>query len=136
MGVKAKPHFIIRFWYTQTFDLDLSHFVKHPHLPYYTWFWMINMSIIAVTPSTSGQWGGKCQNGVPYSSAVCCLHCTRQPSQRVGRDEHSEHGHKSVWNHWDRVLEVKLYGIDKISAQMDGIGPLLSQNYKKSPKFY
>ena len=25
-------------------------FVKHPHLPYYTFFWMINMSIIAVTP--------------------------------------------------------------------------------------
>ena len=27
---------------------------------------MINMSIIAVTPSTSGQWGGNCQNGTFY----------------------------------------------------------------------
>ena len=24
--------------------------------------------------------------------------------------------------------------VDKISAKMDGIGPLLSQNYKKTPK--
>ena len=37
------------------------HAVTHPHLPNYTWFWMIIMSSISVTPSTSGRYGGKSQ---------------------------------------------------------------------------
>ena len=61
MGVKAKPYFIIWFLYTQNLDFWGCHAVTHPHLPYYTWFWMIIMSSISVTPSTSGRYGGKSQ---------------------------------------------------------------------------
>ena len=61
MGVKAKLYFIIWFLYTPNLDFWGCHAVTHPHLPNYTWFWMIIMSSITVTPSTSGQYGGKSQ---------------------------------------------------------------------------
>ena len=47
---------------TQNVDFRGCHAGKHPHLPNYTWFWMIIMACISVTPSTSGQYGGKSQN--------------------------------------------------------------------------
>ena len=61
IGVKAKPYFIIWFLYTPNLDFRGCHAVTHPHLPNYTWFWMIIISSITVTPSTSGQYGGKSQ---------------------------------------------------------------------------
>ena len=61
IGVKAKPYFIIWFLYTPNLDFWGCHAVTHPHLPNYTWFWMIIMSSITVAPSTSGQYGGKSQ---------------------------------------------------------------------------
>ena len=47
---------------TQYVDFRGCHSVQHPHLPNYTWFWMIFMACITVTPSTSSQYGGKSQN--------------------------------------------------------------------------
>ena len=35
---------------------------NQPHLPNCTRFWVINMSSIAVEPSTNGHYGGKSQN--------------------------------------------------------------------------
>ena len=64
--VKTKPYFIIWFLYTPKFDFWGCHAGKHPHLPNYTWFWMIIMSCISVTPSTNGQYGGKSQNVTFY----------------------------------------------------------------------
>ena len=61
IGVKAKPFFFIWFLYTPKFDFKGCHAGKHPYLPNYTWFWMIIMSCISVTPSTGGQYGGKSQ---------------------------------------------------------------------------
>ena len=46
---------------TQYVDFRGCHAVKHPHLPNYTKFWMITMSCITVTTSTSSQYGGKSQ---------------------------------------------------------------------------
>ena len=47
---------------TQYVDFRGCHSVQHPHLPNYTRFWMIIMSCITVTPSTSsGQYWGKSQ---------------------------------------------------------------------------
>ena len=42
------------------------HAGKRPHLPNYTWFWMIIMFSITVTPSTSGQYEGKSKNVTFY----------------------------------------------------------------------
>ena len=46
---------------TQYVDFKGCHAVKHPHLPNYTWFWIITMSCITVISSTSGQYRGKSQ---------------------------------------------------------------------------
>ena len=61
MGVKAKLYFIIWFLYTLNLDFWGCHAVTLPHLPNYILFWIIIMSSITVTPSTSGQYGGKSQ---------------------------------------------------------------------------
>ena len=66
IGVKSKPYFIIWFLYIPKFDFWGCHAVTHPHLPYYTWFWMIIMACITVTPSTSGQYWGKSQTVTFY----------------------------------------------------------------------
>ena len=66
MGVKAKLYFIIWFLYTPNLDCRGCHAVTHPHLPNYTWFWMIIMFIITVTPSTSGPFEGKSKNVTFY----------------------------------------------------------------------
>ena len=66
IGVKAKPYFIIWFLYTPNLDFRGCHAVTHPHLPNYTWFWMIIMSSITVAPSTSGQYEGKSKNVTFY----------------------------------------------------------------------
>ena len=66
IGVKAKPCFIIWFLYTPNLDCRGCHAVTNPHLPNYTWFWMIIMFSITVTPSTSGQYEGKSKNVTFY----------------------------------------------------------------------
>ena len=47
--------------------------VNQPHLPNHTWFWVINMSNIAVEPSTYGQYGGqsKCDLFTPPIGYQC-----------------------------------------------------------------
>ena len=60
MMVRGDPSYKndILHYFTQYANFGGCHSVEQPHLPNCTRFWVINLSSIAVEPSTNGQYGG------------------------------------------------------------------------------